>query len=86
MLLRPMQRKTIRRLREVLNQLYSHLDNSAYAGAADVSIFINTLGVRWTERDWEILKFSAKCISAYAGAVDNKSVENAVLVENTTVF
>ena len=37
MILRP-QKKTMRRLREVLNQLYSHLDNSAFAGAADVSI------------------------------------------------
>ena len=36
MILRP-QKKTIRRLREVLSQLYSHLDNSAFAGAADVS-------------------------------------------------
>ena len=37
MILRP-QKKTMRRLREVLNQLYSHLDNSAFAGGADVSI------------------------------------------------
>ena len=37
MILRP-QKKTMRRLREVLNQLYGHLDNSAFAGAADVSI------------------------------------------------
>lgn len=31
MLLKP-QKKTVKRLREVLNQLYSHLDNSAYTG------------------------------------------------------
>lgn len=31
MLLRP-QKKTVKRLREVLNQLYTHLDNSAYTG------------------------------------------------------
>lgn len=35
MLLRP-QKKTIKRLREVLNQLYSHLDNSGVSGAMDM--------------------------------------------------
>ena len=38
MLLRP-QKKTKKRLREVLNQLYAHLDSSAYSGSlGDVSI------------------------------------------------
>ena len=35
MLLRP-QKKMSKRLRDVLNQLYSHLDNSAYTGGGAV--------------------------------------------------
>ena len=37
MLLRP-QKKGNKRLRDVLNQLYAHLDNSAYTGAAATEV------------------------------------------------
>jgi V-type H+-transporting ATPase subunit C len=40
MLLCP-QKKSIKRLREVLNQLYSHLDNSAYTGGGSSDVSIN---------------------------------------------
>lgn len=37
MLLQP-NKRSIKRLREVLNQLYGHLDNTAGAGGKDVSV------------------------------------------------
>lgn len=43
MLLQP-QKKTVKRLREVLNQLYSHLDNTAYSGP-DVGMDIPGLSI-----------------------------------------